>query len=267
LKKLEKLSEIVHEYNTYVIDLWGVMHDGIKLNTKAIEAVENLEKKSKKIIFLSNAPRPSKNVIKFLKKLNMSEKLLSKVFTSGEAAMQALQENRFGNSFFHLGPQRDTSLFEGLEKNKVKINKCDFILCTGLFDEFKNLDYYKNLFKNNISKKLICTNPDLIVHRGNKTEFCAGKIAEIYSAMGGEVIYFGKPYTEIYNLFLKKNEKNLIIGDNLNTDIRGANNLKIDSLFITNGVHRTEFKKEEELNQLLKNYKVQSKYFQEELSW
>lgn len=267
MKKLEHLSEISTLYDTYIIDLWGVIHNGIKLNSKAIEVIENLYLKDKRIVFLSNAPRPSENVINFLRKMNMNEKFLGNVITSGEAAIKSIKNNRFGKNFFHLGPERDNSLFEGLEKNRTKIEDCDFILCTGLFDGYGDLDYYKNIFKNNFSKKLICTNPDLIVHRGNEEEYCAGKIAEIYRNLGGEAIYFGKPYKEVYDLILKDGEKNLIIGDNLNTDIKGANSLNIDSIFIYNGIHRSEFFDEEELNKLLTSYKVETKYYQKELCW
>jgi HAD superfamily hydrolase (TIGR01459 family) len=267
LKKIEHLSEIFSFYDTYIIDLWGVMHNGIKLNPGAVEVVENLIAQNKRVVFLSNAPRPSKNVVEFLKKLKMREGLLKNVLTSGEAAIKSLKSEKFGTNFFHLGPQRDTSLFEGMEKKRTSIENCDFILCTGLFDEYENLDFYKNLFKNNFSKKLVCTNPDLTVHRGENEEYCAGKIAEIYSSMGGEVVYFGKPYKDIYELFINENEKNLIIGDNLNTDIKGANNLNIDSLFITDGVHRKNINKEDDLFILSKNFKVKIKFFQRELTW
>ncbi len=267
MKKLEHLSEIYSLYDTFIIDLWGVMHNGIKLNSGALEVVENLFNKKKRVVFLSNAPRPSKNVINFLKKLEMKEKYLNNVLTSGEAAIKSLKSQKFGKYFYHLGPLRDTSLFFGMEQNKTNIKDCDFILCTGLFDEHENLNFYKELFEYNISKKLICTNPDLIVHRGDKEEYCAGKIAEIYNSMGGEVIYFGKPYKEIYDLILQKGEKNLIIGDNLNTDIKGANNLNIDSLFITEGVHREKLKKDPNLSELLKNFEVSVSFYQKQLMW
>jgi HAD superfamily hydrolase (TIGR01459 family) len=267
LKKLDHLSEIYELYDTYIIDLWGVMHNGIKLNLNAIEVIKNLNIKNKRIVFLSNAPRPSKNVVEFLQKLNMDKKYLKNVFTSGEAAINSLKNKKYGTSFYHLGPERDNSLFKGLEKNKTNIESCDFILCTGLFDNHENLDFYKNLFRNNTSKKLVCTNPDLTVHKGNKEEYCAGKIAEIYSSMGGETIYFGKPYKDIYELILKKNEKNLVIGDNLNTDIKGANNLRLDSLFITDGVHRSEINREEDLKELSNRYKVKFNFFQKSLCW
>ena len=204
------------------------------LNPKAIEAIEQLKNNSKKIVFLSNAPRPSSKVINFLLKMNMDKKYLSNVMTSGEAAMHAINKNQFGKTFFHLGPPRDTSVFEKVKDNKTDLEKCDFILCTGLFDEYENdLEYYKNFLKKYISKKLICTNPDLTVHRGNVEELCAGSVAKVFEELGGEVVYFGKPHKEVYKMCFNSNEKVLAIGDNLRTDIKGANNLNIDCIFIS----------------------------------
>ena len=117
------------------------------------------------------------------------------------------------------------------------------------------------------SKKLVCTNPDLTVHRGEKEEYCAGYIAKIFEELGGKVIYYGKPYKEIYQLCFKEKEKVLAIGDNLRTDIKGANKLNKDSLFISDGVHRKEFRNNSELDGLLKKYKVKANYFQKELKW
>ena len=268
MKKLEHISEIYNLYDTFVIDLWGVMHNGISLNIKANEVVGKLLLDSKKVVFLSNAPRPSSKVRDFLKNLKMEKKFLQNIVTSGEASMKAINENRFGKLFYHLGPSRDDSIFKDVKHNKTELKKSDFILCTGLFDEHEeDLNYYKNLLKNSISKKLICTNPDLTVHRGEKEEYCAGYIAKIFESLGGSVVYFGKPYAEIYKMCFNKKEKVLAIGDNLRTDIKGANSLNIDSIFISNGVHRDEFKDNSELNELLKKYKVTANYFQTELTW
>ena len=268
MKELNHLSEIYDAYDTFVIDLWGVMHNGVVLNQKAMNAIEQLQKNLKKIVFLSNAPRPSAKVINFLVNIKMDKKYLSNVMTSGEAAMHAINKNKYGKKFFHLGPPRDTSVFEKVKDNKTTIEACDFILCTGLFDDYDNdLNYYKKFLEKYISKKLICTNPDLIVHRGNKEEFCAGYIAKIFEDLGGEVIYYGKPYKEIYGMCFSNNEKVLAIGDNLRTDIRGANNLNKDCLFISEGVHRSEFNNDNELKELLLKYKVKVNYYQRELEW
>ena len=268
IKKLDHLQEIYDAYNAFLIDLWGVMHNGIRLNVSAMNAVKKLENKGKRIIFLSNAPRPTKEVVEFLKKLNMEEKFLKNVLTSGEVALNFLKKNKFGEKFYHLGPQRDDSLFSDRKKNKTTLQKCDFILCTGLFDEEEeNLKYYQDLLKDFTKKKLVCTNPDLIVHRGGEEEYCAGKIAEIFEGLGGEVIYFGKPHKEVYLSCLDTNQKTLVIGDNLKTDIKGANNMNLDSVFITSGIHRSKINNEEVIEKLLKKHNVSANYFQNELTW
>ena len=268
MKKLDHLAEIYNSYDTFIIDLWGVMHDGIKLNSKAIEAVDKLIKNKKKVVFLSNAPRPSNEVKKFLSKLKMEDRHLKNILTSGEAAMRALQDHKYGKFFYHLGPERDNSVFYKIKENKTSLEKCNFILCTGLFDNYEDdLKHYKDLLKNHIDKKLICTNPDLTVHRGDVEEYCAGSVANIFESAGGKVIYFGKPYKEIYKMCFKEGEKTVAIGDNLNTDIRGANNMNIDSIFISNGVHRDEFKDDNELAALSLKYKVEANYYQPQLIW
>ena len=268
MKKLNRVAEIYKNYDTYIIDLWGVIHNGITLNSRAIEVVKNLTQNRKKVIFLSNAPRPSKEVKFFLLGLNMDDRYLHNIMTSGEAAMLALQKESYGKFFFHLGPKRDSGVFLNIKENKTSLEKCNFILCTGLFDEHQgDLDYYKKLLQDFTSKKLICTNPDLTVHRGNVKEYCAGSIAKIFESIGGETVYFGKPYKEIYKMCINKKEKTIAIGDNLKTDIKGANNMKIDSLFISNGVHRSEFKKESELIELFNRHEVKPDYYQPELIW
>jgi HAD superfamily hydrolase (TIGR01459 family) len=268
VKKLNHLAEIYKNYNTYVIDLWGVVHNGVKLNPRAIEVVENLIQNKKKVVFLSNAPRPSKDVKNFLQKLKMKDRYLQNIMTSGEAAMIALQKENYGKFFYHLGPERDSSVFSEIKENKTTLEKCNFILCTGLFDDNEDdINYYKDLLKNYTSKKLICTNPDLTVHRGDLKEYCAGSIAKLFESLGGETIYFGKPYKEIYKMCFSKGERVIAIGDNLNTDIKGANDMKIDSIFISKGVHRSEFNNETELKELFNKYKVYPNYHQPELIW
>jgi HAD superfamily hydrolase (TIGR01459 family) len=268
LRELNHLSEIFDVYDTFVIDLWGVVHNGIILNQKAIEAIDQLKKNSKKIVFLSNAPRPSAKVIDFLKSIQMDKKYLSNVVTSGEAAMHAINENKFGKKFYHLGPERDFSIFEKEKNNKTTIEKCDFILCTGLFDGHESdLNFYKKFLENHTSKKLVCTNPDLIVHRGKIQEYCAGYIAKIFEDIGGETIYYGKPHEEIYKMCFSDNEKVFAIGDNLRTDIKGANNMNKDCLLISGGVHRDEFNNNNELEALVTRYQVKVNYYQKELKW
>ena len=265
------LREIVNNYEIFSIDLWGVVHNGESLHSAAIEVLDNLKEKNKKFILMTNAPRTRQSVANFLSKLNFNENYYKNIFTSGDAALNSLRLNSHGKSFFHLGPKRDVDLFiEFKEKRKDKIESAEFILCTGLFDNQENdLFYYKNLLKKYTNKKMVCTNPDLIVHRGERKEYCAGSVAKVFEEMNGKVIYYGKPYPEIYKDCIKDEKKVLVIGDNLNTDIRGANNMHYDSLFIKNGIHSDEFKNltSDEFDEIFNKYQVRINYYQNYLSW
>ena len=262
------IKSIVNNYDLFFIDLWGVVHNGINLYENSIKVLENLAAAKKDFVLLTNAPRLNENVVNFLKKIGL-KKYFENVFTSGEAAHKHLVNELDKQKFFHIGPPRDFDLFKNFEKNKVlNIEDADYLLCTGLFDDHESdLNYYKNLFSNHISKKMICTNPDLIVDRGEKREYCAGSVAKSFEEIKGKVIYFGKPHPPVYNLSTNLNNKRVLcIGDNLNTDIKGANIQNFDSLLITNGIHRQEIL-EIELDHVLKKYEVNVDYTQKILKW
>ncbi len=262
------LKSIADNYDLFFIDIWGVVHNGIKLRDSSISVLDNLLKLNKKFVLLTNAPRPNQTVIGFLKEMGLN-KFFENVFTSGEAALKYLINDFKNKKFFHIGPTRDFDLFNSFKNNKVSnIKESDYLLCTGLFDEHSNdLDYYKDLFLDQISKKMICTNPDLIVDRGDNREYCAGSVAKIFEEISGKVVYFGKPYPPVYNLSSDtKNKRVLCIGDNLNTDIKGANIQNYDSLLITSGIHRNEISKTK-LTNVIERYKAKVNYFQTELKW
>ena len=166
-----------------------------------------------------------------------------------------------------MGPERDFNLFKNFKSLKqIKAEDADYIICTGLFDDYENLDFYKNFLLDLKNKEMVCTNPDLIVDRGNITEYCAGSLAKIFEDMGGKVEYFGKPYPLVYEKSTyNQNKSVLCIGDNLNTDIRGANLQGFNSLFILNGIHKKE--NQNELNKLFEKYQVDVNYIQEKLKW
>ena len=270
-KNLDKegLCSIVDNYQLFYVDLWGVVHNGVSLHKEAINVLKEITKKGKEYILLTNAPRPNSVVKNFLKKMGMEEEIIDHVFTSGEASLSYLKKNLINKKFFHVGPPRDIDLFKDFKELKSsQIENSEYIICTGLFEKHEqDLKYYKELFEKNLKKKMICTNPDLIVDRGNKRELCAGSIAIIFEKMGGEVIYFGKPYPEVYNQSIdNKNKKILSIGDNLNTDIKGANFLNYDSLIISNGIHKNEIK-EKGIEETAKSYETICNYIQSELKW
>ena len=161
------LRSIAANYDIFYIDLWGVVHNGITLHKNAIEALEEITKAKKEYVLLTNAPRPIKTVRVILEKMGMSKEISEKVYSSGEASLNYLKKDYLNKKFYHIGPSRDFDLFLDFEKNKTTdINESYYLLCTGLFEkQGEDLDYYKELFKKHKNKKLICTNPDLIVER------------------------------------------------------------------------------------------------------
>ena len=265
----EGLKSIAENYDLFYIDLWGVVHNGVKLHDKAITTLKKLLELNKKFVLLTNAPRPVDTVKVILEKMGMEENLTNHVFTSGEASLSYLSKEHKSQKFYHVGPPRDFDLFKDFRDYKSnEINDCEYLLCTGLFDEHdKDLNFYKNLLEGYVNKKMICTNPDLIVDKGNKRELCAGSVAMVFEKMGGEVVYFGKPYPEVYNQSINNsNKKVLSIGDNLNTDIKGANLLNYDSLLISNGIHKNEIQNNG-IEIVSKQYESIVNYMQSDLKW
>ncbi len=261
------LNKIVNHFDLFYIDIWGVLHNGIKLNEEAVNVLSKLDDLGKEYVLLTNAPRPNLDVIKFLNKLGLDEEKSSKVYTSGQVSLNYLNNEKKGSKFFHLGTARDFGLFNNfISLKQDKIENADYLLCTGLFEEKEELEFYKNLLSQYTEKEMVCTNPDLIVYKGEVQEYCAGSIAKVYEKMGGKVKYFGKPYPMVYQQSSNPvNKKVLCIGDNLNTDIKGANIQNFDSLFILNGIHKNENHKK--INKLFKNFKVEVNYIQEKLKW
>ena len=261
------LREIANSFDLFYIDIWGVLHNGIKLNQDAVDVLGELDILGKEYVLLTNAPRPNSDVKKFLEKLGLDYEKSSKVYTSGQGSLDYLNNEKKNLKFFHLGPERDFNLFENFKSLKqIKAEDADYIICTGLFDDYENLDFYKNFLLDLKNKEMVCTNPDLIVDRGNTTEYCAGSIAKIFEEIGGKVKFFGKPYPLVYEKSNNnKNKSVLCIGDNLNTDIKGANLQNFSSLFILNGIHKKE--NQNELNKLFVKYQVNVNYIQDKLKW
>ena len=283
-QELKALRDISNKYHVFFVDLWGVMHNGVECHKDAISTLEHLKKKNKIIILISNAPRPSETVKLFLEKLKLQSYLYDFLITSGDITKEYLNKYSTNKKIYHLGPERDKDLFKDLKIIISNKEECDEVVCTGLFfSENETIEQYNEdlFFLKNKNKKLICANPDEVVVRGTKIEYCAGAIANKYKQMGGEVTYFGKPYSDIYysalktmNIFEKfktSKIKAFSIGDNLKTDIYGANILKIESLLILNGIYKNfitnnkvnfeELKKSTNINNVLINY------YQQNLLW
>ena len=245
LQVLSGLSQIASEYDALVCDVWGVLHDGYAGNQGAVAALREFRGSQGKVILLSNAPRPKRDVETMFKRFDIPPDCYDDIVTSGIATRIDLDNRSRAKRLrmFHLGPERDRGIFDGLNIETSDIANAEIVLNSGLFDDDAETpdDYNDRLAKMKARNLLmLCANPDWVVQRGGKLIWCAGALADAYEKIGGEVIYYGKPKPEIYDLVRASAPgatRMLGIGDGMHTDIKGANAAGIDALFIADGIH------------------------------
>ena len=239
------LSQIAGEYDALVCDVWGVLHDGRKALEPACEALKVFRREFGPVVLLTNAPRPAKDVEElFVNKYGIPLDCYDAIVTSGLATRDDLAERSKSQALamLHLGPDRDRGLFEGLNVELVDVDRAQIVLCSGFYDdETETPEDYASLLAETKARGLamICANPDRMVQRDGKLVYCAGAIAEAYEKSGGKVIYYGKPKVAIYDYVraaMKGASKPLAIGDGLHTDVKGANAVGIDAVFIADGI-------------------------------
>jgi len=252
MQYINKLSEISDQYQYYIFDIWGVVHDGNEAYEGAVKVIKELKSQNKRICFLSNAPRRASKVAKVLEKFGVTPDLYDFAMSSGEATYLHLEENQknnyavYGQKYFYIGPEKDLDLLDGLDYQITDdATDADFALATGFDNDSSTIEeklpQLNAAIKSNL--KMICVNPDLIVVRQNGTQMlCAGELAKKYKELGGEVTFFGKPhkaaYTATISLFGEDIDKTkmLAIGDSLETDIKGANDFGFDNLLLSGGI-------------------------------
>ncbi len=248
------LSALADRYDAFIIDLWGVMHDGLKAYPQAVEALRQLRQAGKRSVILSNAPRRAATIAARNTEIGIPEDLPDHLLSSGEDAWQHLKTRpdawyqALGRRCFHLGPARDNGMREGLDFDFVgTLAEADFILNTGILNDADQVETYAGFLAEALAGKLpmICANPDLIVMRGEATEICAGALALDYEHKGGDVRWHGKPHPEVYRSCFAllpdvAPARIAAIGDSLRTDVAGAAAAGIDSIFIAGGIHGAE---------------------------
>lgn len=272
---LTRFSTIASEYDALVCDVWGVLHNGATAFPAACAALKNFRDRHGRVILLSNAPRPASDIEAQFERFGVPLDCYDTIVTSGAAAREDLARRR-GAKMFHFGPGRDVNVYIGLAIEKVAtLDDADIVLCTGPFDdEVEGPDDYKQLLADMKARNLtfLCANPDYQVQRGGKLVYCAGALAQAYEAIGGKVVYYGKPHLPIYDHVRAAAggaRRFLAIGDGLKTDIRGANAAKIDALFIADGVHGEDVREftEKHMAELFEQYGSRARYAARALVW
>jgi HAD superfamily hydrolase (TIGR01459 family) len=260
LRFIEHMRDLAADVDVLLSDIWGVVHNGLEAFPEACEALHTFRQRGGTVVLITNAPRPADSVQRQLRKLGVADETYDANVSSGDLTRLFVADHP-GKTMFWLGPERDNSIYRGLETAFAPIESADYIVCTGPFDdETETPEDYRAMMEQARARNLtvICANPDIVVERGDRLIYCAGAIAELYRELGGEVIFYGKPHRPIYERAMSIAETRrgakiplrriLAIGDSVRTDLTGAHGFGINCLFVTRGIHAGEFQGVEALD-------------------
>jgi HAD superfamily hydrolase (TIGR01459 family) len=247
----ENFRTLAPRYDVVLCDIWGVVHDGVTAFADACDALARFRREGGTVILVTNAPRPAEWVGRQLDRLRVPADAYDGVASSGDVTRAEVAARR--GAVFHIGPERDLSIFHGLDLRFATVDTADYVVCSGLFDDtIETPGDYRALIERMRKRELfmVCANPDLVVKRGDTLIYCAGSIADLYREHGGEVLYAGKPHRPIYEAALAAAarargvpalpSRTLAIGDSLRTDITGAIAMGFDGMFVIGGIHAEE---------------------------
>ena len=246
-------ATLARGYDVALCDVWGVVHNGAAATSEACDALARFRKQGGTVVLITNAPRPGEIVARTtLDRLGVPRAAYDGIVSSGDVT-RALIAARAGAPVFHIGPERDLGLFDGLDAPLAPLEDADYTVCSGLIDDtVETPQDYQDLIARMRARSLamICANPDVVVERGDQLVYCAGAIADLYAAAGGDVVFAGKPYRPIYEQALAlaeatrgkraEHHRVLAIGDSVRTDVKGAAAFGIDCLFVIAGIHAEE---------------------------
>ena len=235
-------------------DVWGVVHNGVSAFPAACDALLRFRAGGGTAILVTNAPRAGDAVARILDRLAVPREAYDAITSSGDVT-RGIVEARPRQSVFHLGPERDHSIFTGLDVTFASLDRADYVVCSGLFDDTTETpDSYRDMLAQMRARSLfmVCANPDMVVERGDTLVYCAGALADAYAALGGSVLYCGKPHAPIYEAALASaasrrggrspaRKRVLAIGDSVRTDLTGAAAFGLDCMFVTSGIHAEQY--------------------------
>ncbi|KGJ06749.1 HAD-superfamily class IIA hydrolase, TIGR01459 [Paracoccus halophilus] len=254
---IQSLAEIAADYDVLFCDLWGCLHNGVEPYPAAVSALQNFRRQGGRVVLMTNAPRPGKYVQEQLDRMCVPRDSYDLIVSSGDAAQDAMFAGAVGRKVWAIFQPKDEGFFSDIPAEwqdapmieRVPLDEAEGIVCCGLFDDMTEVpdDYRARLtIARDRGLPLLCANPDVVVDLGETRLYCAGALAELYTDLGGQSLYFGKPHPPIYEmarrrLGLGKDMRYLAIGDGIATDVPGAVAEGIDALFVTGGLAFDQF--------------------------
>ncbi|WP_310072206.1 TIGR01459 family HAD-type hydrolase [Phyllobacterium sp. 1468] len=249
---LQRLDELMDRYDVLLCDVWGVLHNGVDSFASASAALSRARKAGLTVVLITNAPRRFDSVAQQIHALGVPESSYDRIVTSGDVTRELIRNAP--RRVFHLGPERDETLYEGLDVELVEEREAEVVVCTGFFDDETEApeDYAEMLIRfRSRDLPFICANPDIVVERGDRLIWCAGALARDYGQLGGRTLIAGKPHRPIYEAAVGAaaevrgepvdTARVLAIGDGMLTDIKGADLFGIDALYISGGIHAGDY--------------------------
>ncbi|MCO5145191.1 MAG: TIGR01459 family HAD-type hydrolase [Aquamicrobium sp.] len=250
-KMIETLAQIGEGYAVVLCDVWGVLHNGMRAFPDAVAALRAARARGQAVVLVTNSPRPRAGVADQLALLDVPTDCYDAIVSSGDVTRRLIENGP--RRVFHLGPDRDLALYDGIDVELTEEFEAQGVVCTGMFDDDETPEDYAEMLERFRARNLpfICANPDIVVERGDELIWCAGALARDYARLGGRTEIAGKPHRPIYEAALAAaseilgreaaRSEALAIGDGILTDIKGAADNGIDVLFVSGGIHAGEY--------------------------
>lgn len=249
---IDRLEAVSSPYSVLFCDVWGVVHNGVRSFAEACAALARARSEGKVVVLVTNAPRPHPAVQAQLRGLGVPDDAYDRIVTSGDVTQDLIRQGP--RRVFHLGPERDQSIYEGIDVDLVEEPEASAVICTGFFDDdVETPDDYAEMLARFRSRNLplVCANPDIVVEKGDRLIYCAGALARAYAHLGGRTLIAGKPHAPIYDACLTaagaalgrapERSEVLAVGDGMLTDVKGAIDNGLDILYVSGGIHAADY--------------------------
>lgn len=249
-ESLEGVSALARGFDAFILDQWGILHDGTRAYPGAIECLERLRAAGKHVVVLSNSGRREDENLRLMAQMGFERRLFDRCISAGEDAREALERRtlafhaRLGRRYYAFTRDDNVSLLEGLDLERAgRIEDAEFLVVIGIDSPPRVAADYEPLLAAGAARRLpmVCANPDVVRPSPDGVLDAPGALAQLYERLGGEVFYHGKPYPAIYASCVAAladyRGRIVAVGDSIETDVLGATRAGLPCAFVAGGIH------------------------------